>query len=287
MLLIYVSRRTIVQFLDKLLRAARTNKSLLCLGLDPDPTLMPRVSIIDFNKAIIEATADLVCAYKPNLAFYEALGPRGIEDLVETVAFIPKNIPTIGDAKRGDIGHTASAYAKAIYSAFGFDAATVNPYLGYDSVEPFLKYADRGVFVLCKSSNASSADFQDLLCRPSSSGKHKAVPLFERVAAKAQEWNTGGNIGLVIGATYPEELKRVRTLCPDMPLLIPGIGAQGGELALTVRYGTDARGERAIIASSRQVLYASAGTDFASAARKEAQRLRRQINNLLAELTYD
>ncbi|MBM2832313.1 MAG: orotidine 5'-phosphate decarboxylase, partial [Dehalococcoidia bacterium] len=131
------------------------------------------------------------------------------------------------------------------------------------------------------------ADFQDLLCRPASGGKHKAIPLFERVAAKAQEWNTGGNIGLVIGATYPEELKRVRTICPDMPLLIPGIGAQGGELALTVRYGTDARGERAIIASSRQVLYASSGADFASAARKEAQKLRQQINDLLADLAHD
>lgn len=270
-----------MQFIEKLLKAARTNKSLLCIGLDPDPALMPRMSVLDFNKAIIEATADLVCAYKPNFAFYEALGSAGIEALIETVAFIPRDIPTIGDAKRGDIGNTARAYARAVYSAFGFDAATVNPYLGYDSVEPFLKYPDKGVFVLCKTSNASSADFQDLLCPPFPGGEQEPVPLFERVAARAREWNTGGNIGLVVGATYPEQLKRVRTLCPDMPLLIPGIGAQGGELALTVRYGTDARGERAVIASSRQVLYASAGADFASAARREAQKLRQQINALL------
>jgi len=273
-------------FTDKLTAACRRNHSFLCVGLDPDPALIPHPHIPSFLGEIVEATADLVCAYKPNFAFYEALGPPGLEALMETVASVPADIPTIGDAKRGDIGHTAGAYARAIYSTFGFDAATVNPYLGYDSIEPFLKYPDRGVFVLCKTSNASSADFQDLLCRPPSRGRQKAVPLFETVAAAAQRWNTGGNIGLVIGATYPAELKRVRALCPDMPLLIPGIGAQGGELALTVRYGTDAHGERAIIASSRQVIYASARADFATAARREALRLRQQINDLLAS-THD
>jgi orotidine-5'-phosphate decarboxylase len=271
-----------VRFLDKLLKAARDNKSLLCLGLDPDPSLMPEMSILDFNKAIIEATADLVCAYKPNLAFYEALGPTGLDDMVKTVAFIPKGIPVIGDAKRGDIGNTARAYARALFSTFGFDAATLNPYLGYDSLEPFLQFDEKGIFVLCKTSNPGSRDFQDLPCQEPEEGP---VPLFERVARKAQEWNTRGNIGLVVGATYPEELKRVRSLCPEMPLLIPGIGPQGGEMALTVRYGTDVRGERAIIASSRQVLYASAGKDFALAARKEAQGLRQQINDLLAGLS--
>ncbi|MFC1962617.1 orotidine-5'-phosphate decarboxylase [Chloroflexota bacterium] len=270
-----------MHFLDKLLKASRDNKSLLCLGLDPDPSLMPKVSVLDFNKAIIEATADLVCAYKPNLAFYEALGPKGLEDLVKTVAFIPKGIPIIGDGKRGDIGHTAKAYARALFSAFGFDAATVNPYLGYDSLEPFLQYSEKGVFILCKTSNTGSRDFQDLPCRESA---EEPVPLFEKVARKALEWNTRGNIGLVVGATYPEELKRLRTLCPEMPLLIPGIGTQGGEMARTVHDGTDAHGERAIISSSRQVLYASTGTDFALAARKEAQRLRQQINDLLTSL---
>ena len=262
-----------MNFLEKLITASRKNNSLLCIGLDPDPRLMPdKVGVFEFNKAIIDATADLVCAYKPNFAFYEALGNEGLDALRQTVKYIPDNIPVIGDAKRGDIGNTAKAYARVIFSDFNFDATTVNPYLGFDSLEPFIQYQDKGVFILCRTSNAGAIDFQSLRC-----AEHDR-PLFEVVALKASEWNVHGNIGLVVGATYPEELKLIRQNHPDMPLLIPGIGAQGGDLELTIRYGVDAKGERAIINSSRQIIYASREKDFAEAARKAASELREQIN---------
>jgi len=260
-----------MKFIDKLLDASRKNKSWLCIGLDPDPELMPEVDVLQFNKAIIESTSDLVCAYKPNLAFYEALGTEGLAVLEKTVKYIPGDIPLIGDAKRSDIGNTAKAYARALFSVLGLDAATVNPYLGFDSIEPFINYRDKGVFILCRTSNKGATDFQDLLTN--------GLPLYEAVARKAKEWNTYGNIGLVVGATYPEELERVRSICPEMPLLIPGIGAQGGDLASAVGYGVDARGEKAIINVSRQILYASREKDFAQAARNVAERVRSQIND--------
>lgn len=260
-----------MNFIDKLLNASRKNKSWLCIGLDPDPELMPSVDVLQFNKAIIEATSDLVCAYKPNLAFYEALGTEGLSILEKTVKYVPHDIPVIADAKRGDIGNTAKAYAKALFSVLGFDAATVNPYLGFDSIEPFVAYQDKGVFILCRTSNKGAEDFQDL----SADG----VPLYEMVARKAREWNIHGNIGLVVGATYPEELKTVRSICPEMPLLIPGVGAQGGDLAAAVGYGADAHGEKAIINVSRQILYASREKDFARAARNVAEKIRNQIND--------
>jgi orotidine-5'-phosphate decarboxylase len=266
---------TAVKFIDKLLSASRKNQSLLCIGLDPDPELMPGVDVLQFNKEIIEATRDLVCAYKPNLAFYEALGTAGLTILEKTVAYIPGDIPAIGDAKRGDIGNTARAYARALFSVFGFDATTVSPYLGFDSIEPFISYQDKGVFILCRTSNKGARDFQDLCT--------EGVPLYEVVAHKAGEWNTHDNIGLVVGATYPEELKRVRSICPEMCLLIPGVGAQGGDVASAVGYGVDARGERAIINVSRQVLYASNEKDFALAARAVADKLRQQINDCRSE----
>jgi len=267
-----------MNFMEKLIAASQKNKSLLCVGLDPDPRLMPdKISIFEFNKAIIDATSDLVCAYKPNLAFYEALGNEGLDALRQTVKHIPDDIPVIGDAKRGDIGNTAKAYAKTIFSDFNFDATTVNPYLGFDSIEPFIQYHDKGVFILCRTSNAGAVDFQALRCI-----EHDR-PLFEIVALKAREWNVHGNIGLVVGATYPEELKLIRQDHPDMLLLIPGIGAQGGDLELTVRYGVDAQGERAIINSSRQIIYASREKDFAEAARKAASELREQINTCLPQ----
>jgi orotidine-5'-phosphate decarboxylase len=260
-----------MKFVDKLLNASRKNKSCLCIGLDPDPKLMPGVDVLQFNKAIIESTSDLVCAYKPNLAFYEALGTKGLAILEKTVKCIPGDIPVIGDAKRGDIGNTARAYARALFSVLGFDAATVNPYLGFDSIEPFINYQDKGIFILCRTSNKGAADFQDL--------QTDGLPLYETVARKAKEWNTYGNIGLVVGATYPEELKRVRSICPEMPLLIPGIGAQGGDLASAVGCGVDAWGEKAIINVSRQILYASKEKDFAQAARTMAEKIRNQIND--------
>jgi orotidine-5'-phosphate decarboxylase len=266
-----------MRFIDKLLSAGRRNKSLLCIGLDPDVTLMPKVDLLEFNKAIVDATADLACAYKPNLAFYEALGIDGLKVLQKTVEHIPDYIPVIGDGKRGDIGNTAKAYAKALFETFGFDAATVSPYLGYDSVEPFLGYGDKGIFILCRTSNTGAADFQSLV-------DAQGRPLYEAVARKAKNWDTRGNIGLVVGATYPDELKAIRQLCPEMPLLIPGIGAQGGDLASAVKNGIDARGEKAIVAVSRQILYASKGKDFAQAARHNAQGLRDDINKLIGQV---
>ena len=271
-----------MSFIEKLAKAARQNNSLLCVGLDPDPGLMPdRVSTFEFNKAIIDATCDLVCAYKPNFAFYEALGNEGIDALRQTVSYIPEDIPVIGDAKRGDIGNTAKAYARAIFSDLGCDATTVNPYLGFDSIEPFIQYRDRGVFILCRTSNAGAVDFQSLHCEVESGYRQ----LFEIVAEKASQWNTYGNLGLVVGATYPEELLLIRQSNPDMPLLIPGIGAQGGDLSKVVSYGVDKQGQKAIINSSRQIIYASREKDFAEAARQAAIELRDQINYFLANPT--
>jgi orotidine-5'-phosphate decarboxylase len=268
-----------MDFAEKLLRASRRNNSLLCLGLDPDPELMPETGVIEFNRAVIDATADLVCAYKPNLAFYEALGSAGLAALQETVKYVPDNIPVIGDAKRGDVGHTARAYASALFEVLGFDAVTVNPYLGRDSIEPFTLYADRAVFILCRTSNLGAGDFQDAQC---SMGQGSGLqPLYRLVAGKALEWNERNNIGLVVGATYPQELKEIRQLCPQMHLLIPGIGAQGGDLEWAVRHGTDGEGRKAIFSSSRQILYASRGSDYARAARQAADQLRRQINSFL------
>ena len=272
-----------MNFAEKLTNATKKNKSLLCVGLDPDPKLMPdKVGIFEFNKAIIEATADLVCAYKPNLAFYEALGSEGLDALKQTVKYIPDDVPVIGDAKRGDIGNTAKAYARAIFDNLNFDATTVNPYLGFDSIEPFIQYTNKGVFILCRTSNTGAVDFQSLRCETE---EHSYRPLFELVALKASQWNTYGNIGLVVGATYLEELRLIRNSHPDMPLLIPGIGAQGGDLASVVRYGVNAQGEKAIINSSRQIIYASKGKDFAQAARRVALSLRDQINNYRPTLT--
>jgi len=262
-------------FISKLANASQKNRSWLCIGLDLDPDLMPKVKPLAFGRAIIDATHDLVCAYKPNLAFYEALGIEGLAILEKLAEYIPSDIPVIGDAKRGDIGNTAKAYARALFSTFGFDAATVNPYLGFDSIEPFLSYQDKGVFVLCRTSNPGASDFQDLR---SGAG----FSLYEEVARKAKEWNVHGNIGLVVGATYPEELRKIRSICPEMPFLIPGIGAQGGDLASAVNYGMDAKGEKAIIAVSRQIIYASKERDFAEAARSMAEKMRQQINLCLA-----
>jgi len=270
-----------MNFTDKLLQAMQRNNSLLCLGLDPDPQLMPQVGVFKFNKAIIDATSDIVCAYKPNLAFYEALGIKGLTALQKTINYIPAHIPIIGDAKRSDIGHTARAYAKALFETLGFDAATVNPYLGYDSIEPFISYLDKAIFILCRTSNPGALDFQ-AVSSWSGKARDEQQPLFKLVAQKAKEWNKNNNIGLVVGATYPQELKELRQLCPEMTLLIPGIGAQGGDLASAVHYGVDAKGEKAIFSSSRQILYASKGSDFAQAAQQAAEELRCQINFLLS-----
>jgi orotidine-5'-phosphate decarboxylase len=274
-----------LRFVEKLLGASRQNDSLVCVGLDVDLTRVPAFlrssedPIFEFNRAIVEATHDLVCAYKPNLAFYEAEGLAGLRSLEKTLKCIPPGIPVIGDAKRGDIGHTSAAYARALFDGYGFDAATVNPYLGRDSVEPFLAYEDKGIFVLCRTSNPGAKDFQDLSCSERG-GVSEPWPLYRAVAERVRSWNTRGNCGLVVGATYPDELAAVRNLCPDMPILIPGVGAQAGDLAAVVRNGVDFRGELAIINSSRAIIYASSGEDFAPAARREAETLRAEINTL-------
>jgi orotidine-5'-phosphate decarboxylase len=262
-------------FFAKLREAIQRNESFLCVGLDPDPSRLPERDVAAFNRAIVEATADLVCVYKPNLAFYEALGPQGMEVLHQTVEAIPKDIPVIGDAKRGDIGSTAQAYARALFDAYGFDAVTVNPYLGGDALAPFLERADKGVFVLCRTSNPGGADLQDRLIGGDGDGR----PLYEVVAQLARDkWNVHGNVGLVVGATYPEELGRIRQLCPNMTFLLPGVGAQGADVAAAVRNALDEEGGGFIIASSRQILYASSGRDYAQAARGAAQALRDEIN---------
>lgn len=264
-------------FLDLLLDTTRRNRSLLCVGLDPDPRKIParlqaaRDPVYAFCSAIVEATADLVCAFKPNIAFFEALGTSGYATLQTLMRSIPADIPVILDAKRGDIGSTAQAYARAAFEVFGAHAVTLNPYLGHDSLEPFLRYSDRGCIVVCKSSNRGSADIQDL--QLASGG-----PLYLEVARRAHdEWNTHGNIGLVVGATHPSELAQVRRLCPNLPILVPGIGAQGGDLAASVRNAVDSQGERAIITASRSVMYAADDDRFADAARQEAARLREAI----------
>jgi len=261
-------------FAEKLAEAVKQNDSLLCVGLDPDPNLMPIANVADFNKAIIEATSDLVCCYKPNIAFYEALGAEGMEALHMTMRNIPDHIPVILDAKRGDIGNTSAAYARAVFDELGADAMTVNPWGGKDAVEPFYEYADKGIIVWCRSSNPSAGDFQDQIV------EYEGVkrPLWQVVALKSMEWNIHGNIGIVMGATYPEQLKQARQICPTMPILIPGVGAQDGSLRESVLAGVTAAGDGAIISASRGVLYASRASDYALAARAAATTLRYQIN---------
>ena len=267
-------------FLKKIESACESRRSLLCVGLDPDPKRMPLRDVFEFNREIIDATADLVCAFKPNIAFYESLGIEGLKALENTVKHIRKaagNVLIIGDGKRGDLGPSMEAYYTAMFDVWGVDAVTVSPYLGVDSLSHVIGNGDKGIFVLCRTSNQSARDFQDLLA--SSNGQE--LPLYQHVALKSREWNTVGNIGLVVGATYPQELKAVRELCHNMPILIPGVGAQGGSLEDAVRWGTNGSGRLAIINASRQVLYASPGNDFPIAARIEATRLRQQINDAL------
>ena len=267
-------------FLARLDQACSANQSLVCVGLDVDPARMPVSDALEFNRAIIDATADLVCAYKPNLAFYEALGLPGLKALEGTVEYIRRTAPQviiIGDAKRGDIGTTGQAYARAMFQVWGFDAVTVNAWGGHDTLSPFIEDPDHGVFIWCRGSNPGSTDFQDLLV-DTPQGR---IPLYQHLAYTAVTWNQKGNIGLVMGATYPQQLETVRRACNDMPLLIPGVGAQGGDLETAIRLGTDQEGRRAIINSARGIIYASGGPDFAQAARREATSLRDSINRIL------
>jgi orotidine-5'-phosphate decarboxylase len=260
-------------FREKLADATQRNNSLLCVGLDPDPIRLHETDVSSFLVSIVEATSDLVCCYKPNLAFYEQMGEAGNQALRDVLRAIPNDIPVIADAKRGDVGHTAEAYARAIFDELGFDAATVNPYLGGDAVEPFLVREDKAAIIVCRTSNPGAGDFQDLPV--TSEGETR--PLFEVVAQRANDWNTRGNVGLVTGATYPEEMARLRELCSDLPFLVPGIGAQAGGLGSAVRAGLDAEGAGIMINASRQILYVGDAPRTPASARSEAASLREAI----------
>jgi orotidine-5'-phosphate decarboxylase len=263
-------------FTEKLRAIQRAQGSSLCVGLDVDERRLPADLTSDargverFVRGIVEATADLVCAYKPNLAFFEAMGEPGFGILKGALAAVPPGVITIADGKRGDIGTTAERYAAALFEVLGFDAATLNPYQGHDSLEPYLADRTRGGFVLCKTSNPGSDDFQELICEVEGS----TAPLYEIVARRAVEWNRLGNIGLVVGATFPNQLSRVRSLAPELPILIPGVGTQGGDAAESIQRGAAADGTLAVVNVARQVLYASSGADWAARARSEAQELR-------------
>jgi len=273
-------------FHERVDAAAVRADSLVCVGLDPDLSKFPasfqgmpvRKQIEAFNGAIIEATRDLVCAYKPNLGFYAAHGLDGLQALIATREMIPSDIPVILDCKVGDIGSTATAYAKGYFDAWGFDAITANPYMGEDSLAPFLAYGDKGVIIICKTSNAGSGDLQDLTV---TSGDRSAT-LFETVASRCAGWNEShpAGIGLVVGATYPEQLATVRALAPNLPILLPGVGAQAGELEASVRAGIDTNGRGLLVSSSRGITYASRGDDFAEAARNAAMQLRDAVNGV-------
>jgi orotidine-5'-phosphate decarboxylase len=269
-------------FVERLVSASLASRSLVCVGLDPDPDLMAIADVADFNAQIVDATRDLVCAYKPNFPFYEALGIPGLlalERTVEHIRDVAPGVVLIADCKRGDIGSTNKMYARALFETWGFDAATVNAWGGGDSIEPYLEYNDRGVFVWCRSSNAGAAEFQDVPV----SYDGGSVPLFEWMAVKAAEWNrASSNVGIVVGATYPSELAAVRARCPGMPILVPGVGSQGGDLDASLTNGLDNDSPNVLISSSRGIIYASRERDnFAFAARESASRLRDEINLVL------
>ena len=265
-----------MRFSNKLAQAVKTNDSLVCVGLDPDPAKLPAAvqdkdnPVLYFNKAIIDATADLVCIYKPNWAFYGALGASAWSTIKGTVDHVPEQIPVLVDAKVGDIGSTAERYAQMFFDKMGADALTVTPYMGTDAVEPFTAYTDKGVILICLTSNPGAEDFEKQALADG--------PLYEYVARQAQRWNHAGNCGLVVGATQPEHMAQMRALVPEMPFLIPGIGAQGGDLQTAVSKGQDAAGAGIMINSSRGIIYASNGPDFAQAARRAVLELRDSIN---------
>ena len=259
-------------FSDRLTAAMVAADSLICVGLDPQPARTNPDQILAFNTRVIEATADLVCAYKPQSAFYEAAGDIGWRALKETIATVRRLAPeaiVILDAKRNDIGNTAQAYAASAFDWFDADAVTINPYLGGDAVGSFLQRPDRGAFALCRTSNAGAADLQSL---PMANGD----PLYLTVADRARAWGESHhrNLGLVVGATWPDELAQVRERCPRMPMLLPGIGAQGGDLEASVAAGVDSSGRGLLVSASRSVIYAGE----AEAIRAEASRLRTAAN---------
>ena len=270
-------------FRERLSLASEQNRSLLCVGLDPDPARMPIEDVVAFNSAIVDATRDLACAYKPNVAFYEARGSEGIGELERTIAYIRDVAPSVivlVDGKRGDIGSTNTAYARALFEAWDADAATVNGYAGGADLGSFLAYEGKAVFVWCRSSNEGAAELQNLPVQ--SDGL--TVPFYQALARRAVEWGPKGTVGLVVGATYPKELAEVRSIAPDAPILLPGVGAQEGSLQASVEAGVDRAGRNLLVSSSRGVLYASSDpAGYADAARNAAERLRDDINAVLED----
>jgi len=273
-----------MRFKQKFLEISNKNNSLLCVGLDIDNEKMPKFLLetsknpfFDFNKSIINSTKDLVCAYKLNMAFYEVFGKMGVEILEKTIEYIPRDIIIILDGKRNDIGSTARKYAQSVFNHYKADATTINPYLGFDSVMPFLEYVDKCSFILCRTSNPSSIDFQNLLI--------SSIPLYQKVAKKIKEWNEKDNCGAVAGATFPDELKKVRDILGEnIPILVPGLGTQGGNVELTIKYGSNKKGEMAIFNSSRGIIYASNDDNFQEKSRDEAVSLRDKINKIRTEI---
>jgi orotidine-5'-phosphate decarboxylase len=264
-------------FLDRLRSAERSNGSMLCVGLDPEPSRFPGAlqgdasRIYDFCARIVDATADLVIAFKPQIAYFAAHRAEDqLERLMEHMRRNAPQVPVILDAKRGDIGSTAEQYAREAFERYGADAVTLSPFMGFDSVQPYMKYQGKGAFLLCRTSNPGGDDLQNQRL-----ASVEGQPLlYEHVARLAQgPWNVNGQLGLVVGATYPAEIERVRKVAPTVPLLIPGVGAQGGDAAATVRAGWRADAP-IVVSSSRAILYASGGDDFAAAARREALRTR-------------
>ena len=272
-------------FLQQLQHAERSNHSLLCVGLDPDPAKFPQPwqgqsdKIFDFCARIVDATADLAVAFKPQIAYFSAHRAEAqLEQLIAHIRKAAPQVPVILDAKRGDIGSTAEQYAIEAFERYGADAVTLSPYMGFDSLQPYLRYHDKGAFLLCRTSNPGGDDLQNQRL----SHLPGAPMLYEHIAALVQgPWNQNGQLGLVVGATYPAEIARVRALAPTVPLLIPGVGAQGGDAVATVHAGwREQQGSTTapvIVNSSRSILYASSGADFADSARREALRLREQL----------
>ncbi len=268
-------------FMDKLRKATTDHDSQVCVGLDPDLELMPPCvmsepnPIYTFCSEIIEHTSDIAAAFKLNFAFFEAEGLKGWQALEMLLDRIPEGVLTIADAKRADIGNSSQKYAESILQRLNFDSVTVSPYMGKDSVEPFIQWPEKGAFVLALTSNPGSHNFQHL--------QISARPLYKKVIKEVMKWNRHNNCGLVVGATHPSELESVRNLAPGLPFLIPGVGAQGGSLEAAVKNGTDTKGGLALINSSRGIIYKSHGSDFARAARAEVESLNRQIRALRHE----
>lgn len=267
-----------MQFISRIASAQQANNSLLCVGLDPEPDKFPAHlqdhpdAVFEFNRDIIDATAEAVCCFKPQIAHFSALGAEeALQRLIQHIHSNHPAIPVILDAKRGDIGSTAEKYAQEAFVRYGADAVTLNPYLGKDSIDPFLKFAEKGVVLLCRTSNPGAKDIQDLDCN----GK----PLYQRVAETiAHDWNGNKNCLLVVGATWPKQLAEVRAIVGDMPFLVPGVGAQGGDVEQIIKNGRGKDSDALIISSSRAILYAGEGLEFAEAARAAAIRQRDEIN---------